>query len=383
MSQALALNSRDLAAELRELLHELDPVRWKVHLAETRLEAVVALRNRLHTLIESAERLKEHPNVAQLHEHLNNLALEIDQRLPRPTLKNAVLAERWGELRLALVPHYERLATSLSAFDIHVPSLRPTNHLRSLWHATNGLMVLACIQTIFTTPTALFWVGFAGASLAWSMEISRRLSSRINHLLMKLFRHLAHPHEEWRVNSATWYCTAMFALGILGDAMIGSIAVVVLGLADPAAAWVGRRWGQVQLVNGRTLEGSSAFALVGTISAFGVMALLYPNISLWMALTLSLVAGLVGAVTELLCRRVDDNFTEEEIVGKRHWGHSTPLEALRMLSHLDAPPSLVLSHHDPSHDDDTMDSILEHTRRLGKDMGIEVLIAREGGVFEL
>ena len=79
----------------------------------------------------------------------------------------------------------------------------------------------------------------------------------------------------------------------------------------------------------------------------------------------------------------DTNFTEEEIEGKRRWGHSTPQEALRMLSHLDAPPALVLSHHDPSHDDDTMDAILAHTRRQGADFGIEVLIAREGGVFEL
>ena len=65
-----SLVSRDLAAELRELLHEVDPVRWKVHLAETRLEAMMGLRSRLNTLIESAEQLKEHPNVAQLHEHL-------------------------------------------------------------------------------------------------------------------------------------------------------------------------------------------------------------------------------------------------------------------------------------------------------------------------
>ena len=97
--------------------------------------------------------------------------------------------------------------------------------------------------------------------------------------------------------------------------MIGSIAVMVLGLADPAAAWVGRRWGQVQLVNGRTLEGSLAFALVGTISAFGVVALLYASVSLWMAFLLSLVAGIVGAVTELLCRRVDDNLAIPLMVG--------------------------------------------------------------------
>ena len=35
------------------------------------------------------------------------------------------------------------------------------------------------------------------------------------------------------------------------------------------------------------------------------------------------------------------------------------------------------------HDDDTMDAILAHTRKRGQELGIEVLIAREGGVFEL
>ena len=102
---------------------------------------------------------------------------------------------------------------------------------------------------------------------------------------------------------------------MFGDGMMGSIAVVVLGLADPAAAWVGRRWGQIQLVNGRTLEGSMAFALVGTISAFGVMAVCYPSISMWMAFAISFMAGVVGAITELLCRRVDDNLAIPLMVG--------------------------------------------------------------------
>lgn len=79
----------------------------------------------------------------------------------------------------------------------------------------------------------------------------------------------------------------------------------------------------------------------------------------------------------------DTNFTEDEIVGKRHWGHSTPQEAMRILSHLDDPPALVLSHHDPGHDDATMDAIYEASRLEGKARGIEVFIAREGGVFEL
>jgi phosphoribosyl 1,2-cyclic phosphodiesterase len=79
----------------------------------------------------------------------------------------------------------------------------------------------------------------------------------------------------------------------------------------------------------------------------------------------------------------DTNFTDDEIEGKLHWGHSTPTTALQLLSQLDHPPALVLSHHDPNHSDDFMDQLYEHTRRQGKQHGIEVLIGREREGFEL
>ena len=79
----------------------------------------------------------------------------------------------------------------------------------------------------------------------------------------------------------------------------------------------------------------------------------------------------------------DTNFTEEEIVGKRHWGHSTPQMAIQLLSELDAPPPLVLTHHDPDHSDEMMDEIYEQAKRDGKHDRVDVLIAKEGEVFEL
>lgn len=79
----------------------------------------------------------------------------------------------------------------------------------------------------------------------------------------------------------------------------------------------------------------------------------------------------------------DTDFTEKEIEGKRHWGHSTPQEALRLLSNFDEPPVLVLSHHDPNHTDTFLDEFYADSRREGKKMGIEVLIAKETGVFTI
>ena len=79
----------------------------------------------------------------------------------------------------------------------------------------------------------------------------------------------------------------------------------------------------------------------------------------------------------------DTNFTEEEIQNKRHWGHSSPLDALNLLSEHNSSPALVLSHHDPFHNDRDMDEIYKNAKRKGKDMGIDVLIAKEGGSFIL
>jgi dolichol kinase len=256
--------------------------------------------------VESAERLREHPHVEHLHERLVALAKVIDQMTPHPGVRAVAIKQRWGEFRKALVPEYERLASSLHAFDIHVPSLRPSNHMRSVWHAMNGIVVMLAIQWVLTTPSLMLLVSGVALGLAWSMEISRRFSSRINDLLMWVFKHVAHPHEAWRINSATWYCTAMFVLALMGDPMVASIAVIVLGMADPAAAIVGRRWGRVSLLNGRTLEGSLTFVCVGTISAWALMAIFHPQ-PVMTAWILALVAGVSGALAELFCRRVDDN----------------------------------------------------------------------------
>lgn len=80
---------------------------------------------------------------------------------------------------------------------------------------------------------------------------------------------------------------------------------------------------------------------------------------------------------------MDTNFTEEEIKDKRHWGHSTPDEGIKLFSSLDSPPALALSHHDPNHSDQKMHEIYHRARKNGQKNHIEVLIAKERGEFRL
>jgi len=123
---------------------------------------------------------------------------------------------------------------------------------------------------------------------------------------MWILGRFAHPHEVWRVNSATWYVTALCGLAAIGEPMLIALAVSILAFADPAAAIVGRRYGKRSLMNGRTAEGSAAFVVVGWLIGIITICGLF-GVTMVDGVALSLAAVIPAAVAELLCRRVDDN----------------------------------------------------------------------------
>ena len=74
-------------------------------------------------------------------------------------------------------------------------------------------------------------------------------------------------------------------------------------LGDTAAYFVGTKFGRTR-VNGKTLEGSSAFFIVAFLLIF-----IFTN-----NLLLSLTAAIVAAIVELFTKKIDDNFTVPVVV---------------------------------------------------------------------
>lgn len=190
---------------------------------------------------------------------------------------------------------------------MHDPTLRPANLTRSLFHMTGGLFALATIELLGTRPALVAVSGVIMVS-AWAAETARRLSPTVNEGLMWVFGPVAHGHEREEVNSATWYATALFLLALFMPVAACAVAVVVLGFGDPMAAIIGRRWGHTRLWSGRSLEGSFAFVVTGTIAAFAALRAFHPEVAVAEAALLALVGAFAGAVAELTARRVDDNF---------------------------------------------------------------------------
>ena len=301
MSTAFAPNSHALALEMYALLRDLDPNHIKGEIKATLHDQLAQLREQMSTLMASVDTSSAGPAIEAVSARMTGLAQIIERHGP-----SSDLPVRWEEFRQNMLPAYERLAASLRHLDIHVPSLRPTNYARNIYHVTNAAFCMVCLRFL-DEPTVLKLAGFM-ATVAWSCEIGRRIMPKLNDFLMGLMGKLAHPHEAWRVNSATWYATACVILSLMWNLPVASLGIAVLGFADPAAAIIGRRYGRIKLVNGRTLEGTATFVAVGTLVAVPWLALVW-GMDPGLALKLGFFGALAGGVAELFSRRVDDNLS--------------------------------------------------------------------------
>lgn len=159
------------------------------------------------------------------------------------------------------------------------------------------------------------WLVAAAAAFglaAWTMELMRRRSEDVNDALMRFFGPVAHAEERHKVNSSTWYITALVLLASLAPPYAAEIGVLVLAVADPAAGLLGRRFGRVRLHNGRSLEGTLAFFGVGAAASFAWLSLAPLPTSTKLAL--AAVGAGAGALVELGSKRIDDNFSIPVVV---------------------------------------------------------------------
>lgn len=305
MAHAVAVDSGSLALQLHALLRDLDPARYRREVEALAYERLADIQRGLDELLSATWPQGHH---AALQTRLGELAEIL--RAWAPTAVSARLDTdprvQWMEFRLQVQPAYEALASSLRDSSVHVPSLRPTNYTRNAFHVANAVGVILLVELLLAPTNTMLPVALGGAVWAWSMELGRRRSPRINAALMTVFRRVAHPHEAHRINSATWYTTALLVLALLFPIEAGVAGLAVLGLGDPLAAAVGRRIGRVRLLNGRTLEGSIAFVLGGAAAAWLALQVWHPA-EAPVQLGIVFTAAVFGAVAEVLTRRVDDN----------------------------------------------------------------------------
>lgn len=77
----------------------------------------------------------------------------------------------------------------------------------------------------------------------------------------------------------------------------------------------------------------------------------------------------------------DAQYTADEYESRVGWGHSRISDAVRM-AELAQAKRLVTFHHDPAHDDEELDAMVDDARRMAHD-ALEVIPGREGATFHV
>ena len=300
MNTATLTQTGDLASELFALLRETDPASFTHAMSTRAKERWSRIRASVEELsTETAAPPPISESVATLRALMDESAIETSES-----------ASYWLRLRPHLMAVYERLAGELRRRSVRAPTLRPTNWPRIGFHVSSAVGALLLLE-VFLSRTGTLWATGAFAAYCWVHETGRVISKRWNERLMRVrfFRAIIHPHEHHHVNSATWYGTALVILAFVSPSFASAAALAVLGVGDPAAGLVGRRWGRRQLAGGRTLEGTLAFALFGSLAAFAVLLLWHGAAPMPALIAVSVAAGAAGAVAEAASVRIDDNLS--------------------------------------------------------------------------
>ena len=303
---ALPIATLETSSDLHSLLRKIDPSAFREEIeaeARAQLSQIVA---RVRSLC--ADSTSESETAGGASEALRQKLTQLMAALERAQqIETASVRAYWAAFQREVHPAYESLAAWLRSSALPAPSFRPTNYARNVFHVGSALVALL---VLVLAPWPSFPTLLAGVlcGTAWTLEIARRKSSHANDRLMRFFGAVAHAHERHRVNSSTWYLTALLLLSALVEPAVSAIAVAVLGFGDPAAALIGRRFGRIRLRAGRSLEGSCGFVAAASLAAFAVASVLLPG-TLAVHLLIAVVAGGTGAVVEMFSTSVDDNLT--------------------------------------------------------------------------
>ena len=188
-----------------------------------------------------------------------------------------------------------------------VASTEGPQPMRRLFHAGTGVGVATLLWAL--GPPKTVSVGSAGVVVLGllALDLARLAAPTLNLRYFRLFRMILSPREAGGIASSTWYMAGILGTLILFPLEAVVPAIWVLALADPAANYIGRRWGRRQLGTG-TWEGLGAFVVVA-----GAVLLLAAEPPA------ALLAALLAGLAEIVPWRVDDNVTIPLVVSGVLW----------------------------------------------------------------
>jgi dolichol kinase len=178
---------------------------------------------------------------------------------------------------------------------------------RRIFHSVNGLLIVAALVVLDPRWEVAVAALAAASAAALLLDGLRFRIAALNRLFFTLLRPFASPREARGIASSTWYLVGCLLTVVAFPRRIAIPAILVLALADPAASYIGRRWGQRRTGTGTWL-GTGVFMAIATL-------ILLP-FAPWMS---ALMTAGVTAWAERSRLPLDDNLIVPLVCGAVLW----------------------------------------------------------------
>lgn len=183
--------------------------------------------------------------------------------------------------------------------------------------AIHAAVSVAAAGMVWQLPAELTRPLFAAAFLVvFLVDVLRRRIGGLGRLFDRAFGAMLRTRESMHLTGATTLA-AGFAIAVLVlPPRTAAVGILIAGLADAAAALVGRRYGRHRIRNGKSLEGALACFATALILAW-----VMPDVGFMGALILALGLTLLEAAP----LPVDDNLVLPIVASVLYWAAVLPL----------------------------------------------------------
>lgn len=264
---------KSLAALPRELRH-----RFKDH------KTLMQLEKFQNEFYHAVDQWKHSPSYQKFHDHIDHLSHELSELETHPFVQKLLRGE-----------------TVLS-------EKKQIQWGRKAGHAFFAVLFIWLFKFSNLPVNFLYGMTLSFISLCVGLETARHLSPKINTKVWKYFRHVMREEEKHKINSAMFYMFSMAFVYWVFPIDVCLIVFFFLGFGDTIAGIVGVKFGKHKLTKHASVEGFLAgFATCSFFSFLSAGFLVESPISGFGLLVFSLLAGAVGAVSEISFKKLDDN----------------------------------------------------------------------------
>jgi diacylglycerol kinase (CTP) len=177
---------------------------------------------------------------------------------------------------------------------------------RKIWHMT-GVFAMFLAYTLLPPVVAAV---ILAVSMAFFLPIDffRHRYPALNDWMVHAFKPIMRNSEIHRIAGTTYLLTGVAIIVVVFPRPIVALTLLFLAFADPIASLIGIKYGKDKIFGHKSIQGFMAAYVVCTLCTF--LFLYYHNIALDRVVIVSLVAGFIGALAELVpIGKLDDNLS--------------------------------------------------------------------------